>query len=500
MSEAVATPDEAPGPTIPPSVRPVVAGLMLSMFLVALDGTIVSTAMPSIVGNLGGFSLYAWVPAVYLLSTAVSTPIYGKLSDLFGRKPILFLGIGVFLLGSMASGAAPNMLLLIIFRAIQGLGAGAVQPTTTTIIGDIFTLEQRARMQGFFSSVWGVSSVVGPLLGGTLVDTIGWRWIFYLNLPVGLLAVAMIGAFFHERPVTRRHALDIGGATFLTVALTSVLLVLLEGGQAWAWVSAPSVVLLFVAVGSAWLFVRQERHTPEPVVPLEMFRSRIIAVSALGTFFLGAVTVSVSFEVPLFVQGVLGQDALHAGFALAPMSIGWPLAAAFSGRLALRFGYRTTAVVGTVLVVAGTVLLLTLNSHSIFAEPSSFAFLIGLGLGLSTTPMLIAVQSAVAWTRRGAATATNMFVRSFGSVVGLAVMGTIVNRATGGLAGGAANRALNVQANRHVPVVVLQRVHEALALAIHDAFFAALVAAAIGVIMVTQLPGGSAREHELREA
>lgn len=500
MNERLVTPEEVAQPSIPPAFRPVVAGLMLSMFLVALDGTIVSTAMPSIVGNLGGFTLYAWVPAVYLLTTAVSTPIYGKLSDLFGRKPILFFGIGLFLLGSVASGAAPSMLLLIIFRAIQGLGAGAVQPATTTIIGDIFTLEQRARMQGVFSSVWGISSVVGPLLGGTLVDTIGWRWIFYLNLPVGLLAVIMIGTFFHERPATRRHALDIAGATLLTISLTSILLFLLEGGQAWAWVSVPSGILLLVTIVGTWLFLRQERRAPEPVLPLELFRSRIIAVSVLGTFFLGAVMVSVSFEVPLFVQGVLGQDALHAGFALAPMSIGWPLAGAVSGRLALRFGYRDTAVVGAALVVVGMALLLTLTPHSVFAQPSAFSFLIGAGLGLSSTPMLIAVQSAVAWARRGVATATNMFVRSFGSVVGLAVMGTIVNNVTGRIGGsGAANRALDVQQHTHVPPAILQRVHETLALAIHEAFIAALVAAALGLIVVTRLPGGSARQHELRE-
>ena len=183
------------------------AGLMLSMFLVALDGTIVSTAMPSIVGNLGGFALYAWVPSIYLLTTAVTTPLYGKLADLFGRKRVLFVGIGLFLLGSVLSGAAPSMVVLILFRALQGLGAGAVMPVTTTIIGDIFTLEQRARVQGVFSSVWGVASVIGPLLGGLLVDNVGWRWIFYLNLPVGALAVLMIERFFHEQAVRRSRCL-----------------------------------------------------------------------------------------------------------------------------------------------------------------------------------------------------------------------------------------------------------------------------------------------------
>jgi EmrB/QacA subfamily drug resistance transporter len=458
----------------------------------------VSTAMPSIVGSLGGFALYAWVPAVYLLTTAVSTPIYGKLSDLFGRKPVLFCGIGLFLLGSMASGAAPSMLLLIIFRALQGLGAGAVLPTTTTIIADLFTLEERARIQGLFSSVWGVSSVVGPLLGGLLVDTIGWRWIFYLNLPVGLLTLAMFGVYFHERHVTRRHRLDIAGATLLTVTLTSLLLVLLEGDQAWPWVSPQSAALALLAVMSFALFLRQERRAKEPAIPLDLFRSRIIIVSVLGAFFTGAVLVGVSFEVPLFVQGVLGRNALEAGFALAPMSLGWPLAGSQSGRLAIRRGYRATASAGMVCCVVGVALLLTLGINSPYWLVSSCSFLIGIGLGLSSTPTLIAIQSAVAWARRGVATATNMFVRSFGSVVGLAIMGTVVNHATGKQgAAAAANQALNIHA--HVPVAALLRFHAALNQGIHGAFLAALAAAILGLLIVTRLPGGSARQHELRE-
>lgn len=487
-------------PRFAPGMAPIVAGLMLTMFVVALDGTIVSTAMPSIVGNLGGFTLYAWVPAVYLLTTAVTTPIYGKLSDLYGRKPVLFAGVGLFLIGSMASGAAPSMLLLIVFRAVQGFGAGAVMPVTTTIIGDIFTLEQRARVQGFFSSVWGLSSVVGPLLGGLVVDSIGWRWIFYLNLPVGLLAVAVIGRFFHEHTAQRRHRLDILGATLLTVTLTTVLLFLIEGGQAWAWVSPVSGLLIAISALSLMLFIRQERRAPEPVLPLDLFRARIMAVSALGMFFGGALLVSVSFEVPLFAQGVLGQDAVHAGFALAPMSLGWPLAGAFSGRLALRAGYRVTAVAGLLVDVAGAALLLTLTPRSPFLATSGFSFLIGVGLGLSSTPMLIAVQSAVAWARRGVATAATMFVRSFGSVVGLALMGAIVNRATGASgASSATNRVLDVHAHAHVPPALLHQIRLSLFHGVHAAFFAALGAALFGLVVVALLPGGSALEHERRE-
>jgi EmrB/QacA subfamily drug resistance transporter len=479
------------------NVRPIVIGLMLAMFLVALDGTIVSTAMPRIAGELGGFSLYAWVPSIYLLTTAVTTPIYGKLSDLFGRKRILFVGIGLFLLGSVLSGAASSMFLLIVFRAVQGVGAGAVLPVTNTIIGDIFSLEQRARIQGIFGSVWGASAVIGPLLGGFLVDSVGWRWIFYLNLPVGALATFMIGRFFHERATPKRHRLDLAGAGLLSCALSAILLLLIEGGQAWSWLSIQTVLLAVATLIGLVLFVGVERRAAEPVFPLDLFRSRIIVVSSVGMCFAGALMVAVTFEVPLFVQGVLGQDALHGGLALAPMTLGWPLAGAFSGRLALRFGYRVTAVTGLLCDVIGVGLLLTLTTDSSFATASAYSFLVGVGLGLSSTPLLIAVQSAVTWTRRGVATATNMFVRSFGSVVGLAVMGALVNNATQGSAS-ATNQAL--QSTKGVPSALLRHIQTSLLNGIHAAFAAALVAAVLGLIVVLFLPGGSARDHAVRES
>lgn len=480
-------------------VRPVVAGLMLAMFLVALDGTIVSTAMPRIAGELGGFSLYAWVPSIYLLVSAVSTPLYGKLADLYGRKHVLFAGIGLFLLGSILSGAAPSMMMLVVFRAVQGLGAGAVMPVTTTIIGDIFTLEQRARVQGAFSSVWGVSAVVGPLLGGFLVDDVGWRWIFYLNLPVGLCAVMMIGRYFSEHAVPRRHTLDLAGASWLTAALTAVLLVLIEGGQGWPWLSVQSAVLAGFALLALAVFFRVEQRAAEPVFPLALFRSRIILVSSVGGCFAGALIVAVTFEVPLFVQGVLGQDALHGGLALAPMSLGWPLAGSISGRLALRFGYRRTATAGMLLDIAGIALLATLKVDSSFAAASAYSFVVGVGLGLCSTPMLIAVQSAVTWAQRGVATATTMFVRSFGSVVGLAVMGALVNNATQG-ATAATNQALNAGAGKALPASLLSHIHASLMNGIHAAFLAALVAAVLGAAATLFLPGGSARDHAIGES
>jgi EmrB/QacA subfamily drug resistance transporter len=499
ISAETAVSPAASQPSFPPHTVPVVAGLMLSMFLVALDGTVVSTAMPSIAADLKGFNLYAWVPAIYLLTTAVTTPIYGKLSDLFGRKPILYVGIGLFLLGSITSGMAPNMLFLIVARAVQGLGAGAVQPITMTIIGDFFSLEQRARVQGFFSSVWGISSVIGPLVGGLFVDNVGWRWIFYINIPFGIFATVLISMFFHEKAVHREHKLDILGATLMTAGLTAVLLFLIEGGQAWPWVSLQSGGLLIVTALALALFLWQERRAAEPALPLDLFHSRIISVSALGSFFAGVVLISVSFEIPLFVQGVLGEDALHAGVALAPMSIGWPLAGSIAGRLVIRYGYRWTAVTGMVLDVIGMALLLTIGTSSSFIVVSGYCFIVGVGLGLASNPMLIAVQSAVAWARRGVATATNMFVRSFGSVVGLALMGAIINRATAGYSNASENQAISVHGHHNLSPVLLQHIHQSLFDGIHIAFIAALVAAVLGTAVVSRLPSGSALEHQAAE-
>jgi MFS family permease len=275
-------------------------------------------------------------------------------------------------------------------------------------------------------------------------------------------------------------------------------LLLIEGGQAWPWLSAQTLALALITLVCLAIFVRVERSATEPVLPLDLFRVRIITVSSIAMFFAGALMMAVTFEVPLFVQGVLGLDALHGGLALAPMTLGWPLAATFSGRLAIRFGYRSTALSGMLLNVVGIALLLLLTPHSSFGAVSAYSFLIGVGLGLSSTPLLIAVQSAVTWARRGVATATNMFVRSFGSVVGLAVMGALVNSATSSTSS-ATNHELSGSAQGAISSAVLRHIQDALMNGIHAAFVAALVAAVLGLLATWYLPGGSASLHAARE-
>jgi MFS family permease len=309
----------------------------------------------------------------------------------------------------------------------------------------------------------------------------------------------MIAMYFKERSVHREHSLDIAGATLLTVSLCAMLLFLIEGGASWAWVSVQSGVLALVSVAGLVFFFRQELRAAEPVLPLDLFRSRIILVSTVGTFFAGIVIISISFELPLYVQGVLGQDAVHAGIALAPLSIGWPLAASQSGKLAIRYGYRVVAVGGFVLQVVGLALLLTLSASTSFVYASSLSFLVGVGLGVSTTPMTIAVQSAVAWARRGIATGASMFMRSFGQVVGLAVMGSIINNVAGSIrTSSATNQTLSMHGHT-LPPAVQAHIHAVLLDGIHDAFIAALIGGAIGLAVVAFLPGGSAKEHEIQE-
>lgn len=405
----------------------VLIGLMLGMSLASIDTTIIGTAMPSIVGKLGGFDLYSWVFSVYLLTSTTTVPIYGKLADLYGRKPIFIVGTGLFLLGSMASGFSQSMEQLILFRAIQGLGAGAVLPIVLTIIGDIFDLAQRAKMQGFFSGVWGVSSVIGPALGGLIVDHFSWRWVFFINLPFGLVSVLMLLVAFKENVERTKPKLDYAGTFALTGSIVALLFALLQGGTTWTWTS-PQSLGLFATFGLTlgW-FLWLEQRAPEPILPLELFKNRIIAIASIGGLILGVVMFGVTTYVPLFVQGVKGGTATNAGIALTPLLLSWPISSFTSGRLVLRFGYRTVAVIGALSVTLGTAMLLFFQPDTSVPFTVVAMLLMGTGLGMESTSFILSVQNAVPWRLRGVATASTQFVRTIGGTVGVAVMGTILN-------------------------------------------------------------------------
>ena len=450
---------------------PVLIGIMLSTALVAIDATVIATAVPSIVASLGGFAEFPWLFSVYLLAQAVTVPVYGKLADVFGRKPVMLVGIGLFLLGSVLCGVAGSMGALIAFRAVQGLGAGAVQPMSMTIVGDLYSLRERAKVQGYIASVWGVSSVVGPTLGGVFSQYLSWRWIFLVNIPLCLVAAAAIALRFHEQVDRRRPRIDHAGAATLTVALTLLVLGLLEGGQAWAWGSPQSIVVLVSGAVLLGLFVVIERRAADPVVPLRLLRSRLLVATNLASACVGAVLLGLTSYVPTFAQDVLGTGPLVAGFALAALTLGWPISASLSGRVYLRVGIRSTALVGASVVLLGSTLLLLLDGSSSVVQVGATAFVIGLGMGFTAAPTLIAAQSAVQWQERGVVTGLNMFFRSAGSAVGVAVFGAVVNATLG---------ASGAEGGRVAP--------QALTTAVHHVFLGTTVLAAAMLAAVLFMP------------
>lgn len=406
---------------------PILLALMLSTALIAIDSTILATAVPSIVDDLGGLTQFPWLFSVYLLAQAVSVPVYAKLADTLGRKPLILVGISIFLVGSILCGFAWSMTSLIVMRAVQGLGAGAVLPLTITIAGDIYTVAERAKTQGYIASVWAVAAVVGPTLGGVFSQFASWRWIFFVNIPICLIAMGVLWRNYHEKVERHGHRIDYAGAGLLTVSLTLLILAVLEGGQAWAWTSWQSVGA-FIAGGVLFVaFLLVERRAAEPVLPLEIFSRRLIVSTSLLSLGIGAILVGLTSYVPTFLERTIGAPPVVAGLAVAALTLGWPLSASQSGRLYLRVGFRLTALIGSALAALGTLALwLTSSSPNVWAAGSS-CFLVGLGLGLVATPTLIAAQSSVPWNERAVVTGSNMFMRSVGSAVGVAIFGAVFN-------------------------------------------------------------------------
>jgi len=414
----------------------VLLGVMLSMGLIAIDATILATAVPSVVNDLGGFSQFPWLFSVFLLAQAVTVPIFAKLSDSYGRKPVIVTGIAVFLVASVLCGFAWSMPALIAFRALQGLGAGAVQPTCMTIIGDIYSLAERAKVQGYVASVWAISSVVGPTLGGVFVDFLNWRWIFFVNVPLALVAGWMITRHFHEKVERVRHRVDVAGAVLLTLGSSLLILGLLEGGVLWSWLSLPGVGVPVLGVALLVVFGFVERRAAEPILPTWVLKNRLLITTSLASLAVGAVLIGLTSYVPLYAQTVLGHSALVAGFALAALTLGWPIAASFAGRVYLRVGFRSTALIGTVVAVLGVGALTLLRPTSSIWQVGVTCFVIGLGMGFVAAPTLIAAQSSVEWKVRGVVTGTSMFARSMGSALGIAAFGAIANAGLGNHVGG----------------------------------------------------------------
>ncbi|MCS5719966.1 MFS transporter [Herbiconiux sp. CPCC 205763] len=406
---------------------PILIALMVTTGLVAIEATILATAVPSIVKDLGGFAQFPWLFSIYLLSQAVSVPIYAKLSDMVGRKPIILIGISLFLVGSILCGFAWSMPALIAFRAVQGLGAGAVQPMALTIAGDIYTVAERAKTQGYLASVWAISSVVGPTLGGLFSEFVSWRWIFFVNVPICVVAGWMLIRRFHETIEKRPHRIDVPGAVLLTVGMSAIILAFLEGGQAWAWVSPESFGAFALGLAALVAFYFVEKRAAEPIIPMWIFSRRLLVTTTLLGLGVGAMLIGLTSYIPTYLEGSINVSPLVSGLALAALTLGWPVSASLSGRLYLRIGFRATVLIGLSLAVLGTLALTLSASAPSIAMVAICCFVIGFGMGWVAAPSLIAAQSSVAWSDRGVVTGTNLFARSIGSAVGVAVFGAIAN-------------------------------------------------------------------------
>jgi len=405
----------------------ILAALMLTMMLAAMDITIVSTAIPQIVSDLGGFNKFTWVFSIYLLAQTVTIPLYGKLSDMYGRKRILIFGIVVFLIGSAASAMAWDIGSLITFRGIQGLGAGSIMATVNTIAGDIYSVKERAKIQGYLSSIWGVSAILGPALGGALAEFVSWRWIFLINLPVGALSIFFLLAFFREKVVPVKPVIDYRGAILILFTLGLLLVYLLESGQSWPWISWQSFTLLTLIVFMAVWTYRAEIRTPHAIMPAWLWKNRTLAFTNFAMAGMGIVMMGPETFLPTFTQASLGLGIIASGFVLASMSIGWPAASALSGRLYLRIGFRETSMIGAILVFIACMWFLFLPRPQPIYLIVLIQVLMGAGFGLLSTPSLVGTQSMVSWQQRGVVTSANVFSRNLGQSLGATLVGTIFN-------------------------------------------------------------------------
>lgn len=402
----------------------VFAGLLLAMFMAAVEATIVATAMPSIAAELGGFAIYSWVFSSFLLMQAVTIPIFGKLADVFGRKPVFIVGILIFLFGSALCGIAHSMVALIGYRFLQGLGAGAVQPIAVTLAGDLYSLEERGRIQGYMSGLWGVSSILGPLAGGLIVNSVGWQWIFWINIPFGLAAIALVTLFLHEQvEIRQERTIDFAGGLLLLLAVSALMLALTQIG---AWDAPLVLTLIAVAITAFLFFIRQEIRAPDPLMHVELWKNGLIRYANLAALSSGTIMIGLISFLPTYVQGVKGGSALLGGFTLSAMTIGWPLAAFLAGARIARLGVLRFVRGGAVALLLGTLIIAAFSgSATLFAGIGSFV--VGIGLGLVNTTTLVAIQASVRWSQRGVATASNMLMRILGNAIGAALYGGVLN-------------------------------------------------------------------------
>ncbi|HSW57042.1 MAG TPA: MDR family MFS transporter [Dehalococcoidales bacterium] len=405
-------------------------GIMLAMLLASLDQTIVGPAMPRIVAELGGFHQYAWVTSIYMITSAVTIPIVGKLTDMYGRKPFYIIGIAFFVVFSLGCGLSQSMTQLIVFRGFQGIGAGIMMANAFIVIGDLFAPAERGKYQGFLSAVWGFSSVVGPTTGGFLTEQLSWHWVFFINVPLGLIVIALFLKFFPDiRPDYSKHTVDYPGLIVLILMVVPAMLALSWGGVQYPWVS-PQItgMLIFSAVMLA-LFIFLEMRAKEPLIPLSMFKNNVVAISNIISFFIGMGMFGAIMFIPLFYQGILGTTPTASGNMMIPMSMMVTAASFGAGQILARSGgrYKILGIVGTAFVCLGVFLLSRMNADTPYWQVIVNSMVVGIGMGATMPVFTIAIQNAVPYQLLGVATSSNTFIRSFGGAVGLAILGSVMN-------------------------------------------------------------------------
>jgi EmrB/QacA subfamily drug resistance transporter len=503
--------------TTPARRAVVLGGVMAAMFLAAMESTVVATAMPTVIASLGGIRIYSWTFSAFLLTSTVSMPIWGRLADHLGRRPAYLVGLAVFLLGSALAGVSQTMEQLIAFRAVQGIGAGSLITIGMTIVGDLYGMERRAKMQGYFSSVWGVASLVGPLIGGVLADRVSWRWVFYINLPFGLLAAAAITAGLRDEVRIRaRTSFDVLGMTVFAAAITAFLVGLLEAGAGEPGMRSLGLALLVLSGVLLALFVVIERRVEQPVIPLRLFRNPVVRAAAVTGLLSGMAMFGAITYVPLYLQAVVGSTATQAGWVLMPFVFGWVVFSVLAARLVLRVGYRRVVLAGMGLLVLAFVLLSSWNGSLTRMVAARDITLAGIGMGLIFVPMLIAVQSAVPRSLLGSATSLTSFFRTIGGAVGVAVMGAaMTHRLERGLAEVVATAPASLQEPlrflaAHPDLVVnpmtrsalggdlLDQMRPALAHAVGAVFVVGLLIAIVAMASALLVPAGQARDLAVR--
>ncbi len=478
--------------------------IMLATLLAALDQTIVATALPKIVSDLNGFEHLSWVVTAYLVSSTVTVPLYGKLSDLYGRRQLFIVAIVVFLAGSALCGIAQSMGQLIAFRALQGIGAGGLIPLSQAAIADLFSPRERGRYQGYISGMWGIAAVAGPLLGGTLADHASWRWIFYINLPLGAVALVVVARTMQAQTHIREHSIDYLGAALLSGAITAILLATVWGGTTYPWGSwevagtAAAGVLLLVA------FCLLEPRVKEPLLPLEVFRNRVVFVACAAGLVIGALLFAVTIYAPVFMQDVLGSTATNSGALLIPLTLGWVVASVTSGQLVARTGrYRIFPILGSTLVLLGFLLLTRLGTGSTLGTVSAYLIVIGVGMGVMFQVYVIAAQNAVQMSQIGVVTGQINFFRSMGGSFAVAGLGALLtHRLTvelGQHLGGAGSR---IDPNRvvqsgaaHLPARIAHGVQTSLSASLHSVFLVCVPIAALGLLLAIVLEERPLRRH-----